>query len=38
MPDPLISLIFAAIIIAVGYFIFQPERGLFWRWRRLNQR
>jgi DtxR family Mn-dependent transcriptional regulator len=28
----------AAIIIAAGLLIFWPERGFFWRWRRINQR
>lgn len=38
MPDPLASLILTAVIIAIGIIIFRPEDGMFWRWRRLNQR
>ena len=37
MPDPLISLIIAAVITAVGLIIFWPERGVFWRWQRTRQ-
>jgi len=34
MLDPLISLLIAAIITALGLVIFWPDRGLFWRWQR----
>ena len=37
MPDPLISLLIAAILTAVGLFVFWPERGLYWRWQRTNE-
>ena len=37
MPDPLISLLIAAAIVAVFLFIFWPERGLYWRWQRTNK-
>ena len=41
MPDPLIFLLVAAVLAAVGLVIFWPERGFFWRWqraRRITQR
>jgi DtxR family Mn-dependent transcriptional regulator len=38
MPDPLASLIIAFLVLSIGYLIFWPDRGLFWRWRRINQR
>jgi DtxR family Mn-dependent transcriptional regulator len=38
MPDPLLSLSIAAVITALGMFIFWPERGVFWRWQRAGQR
>ena len=37
MPDPLISLIVAAAVTALGLFIFWPERGTFWRWQRTRE-
>jgi len=37
MPDPLISLIVATALTAVGLLIFWPERGLYWRWQRTNE-
>jgi len=37
MPDPLISLLSAAILAAIGSAIFWPERGLYWRWQRANE-
>ena len=37
MPDPLISLIVAAVFTAVGLLVFWPERGLYWRWQRTNE-
>jgi DtxR family Mn-dependent transcriptional regulator len=36
MPDPLISLIIAALITAVGLYFFWPDRGPFWRWQRAR--
>ena len=36
MPDPLLSLTIAAVLTAVGLFVFWPERGLYWRWQRTN--
>lgn len=38
MPDPLTSLLFAAIVLAIGMVFFWPDRGVFWRWRRIIQR
>jgi DtxR family Mn-dependent transcriptional regulator len=38
MPDPLTSLLIAAIILAIGSVLFWPDRGIFWRWRRIIQR
>jgi len=37
MPDPLISLIIAAAITAAGFFVFWPDRGIFWSWQRNIQ-
>ncbi len=37
MPDPLISLVVAALLTALGIWIFCPERGIFWRWRRTRK-
>ena len=37
MPDPLLSLVVAAALTAVGLFVFWPERGLYWRWQRTNE-
>jgi DtxR family Mn-dependent transcriptional regulator len=37
MPDPLISLLVAAAITALGLFIFWPDRGPFWRWQRARR-
>jgi DtxR family Mn-dependent transcriptional regulator len=37
MPDPLLSLVIAVVLIALGAFVFWPERGLYWRWQRTNQ-
>ena len=37
MPDPLISLIIAALVTALGLYIFWPERGPFWRWQRTRE-
>ncbi len=37
MPDPLISLIIAALLTALGLYIFWPDRGPFWRWQRTRE-
>jgi DtxR family Mn-dependent transcriptional regulator len=37
MPNPLISLLIAAILTAVGLWLFWPDRGVFWRWQRANE-
>lgn len=37
MVDPLMTLLIAIIITAVGLWFFWPERGLFWRWRHDQQ-
>ena len=37
MPNPLIALLIAALLTAVGLWFFWPERGLFWRWQRANE-
>lgn len=37
MPDPLISLVIAVALIALGTFTFWPEQGWYWRWQRTNQ-
>jgi DtxR family Mn-dependent transcriptional regulator len=37
MPNPLIALLIAAILIAIGLWFFWPERGIFWRWQRANE-
>jgi DtxR family Mn-dependent transcriptional regulator len=37
MPDPLLSLIVAALVVAAGLLFFWPDRGLFWRWQRTNE-
>jgi DtxR family transcriptional regulator, Mn-dependent transcriptional regulator len=37
MPDPLISLIIAALLTVFGFWIFRPERGAFWRWQRARR-
>jgi len=37
MPDPLISLAFAAAVTALGLYIFWPDRGPFWRWQRTRK-
>lgn len=37
MPDPLMSLVIAVVLIALGAFVFWPDRGLYWRWQRTNQ-
>ncbi len=36
MPDPLISLLVAALLAIVGVWIFRPEQGAFWRWQRAR--
>lgn len=37
MPEPLISLIIAAIITAIGLLIFWPESGIYWRFESTRQ-
>jgi len=37
MPDPLISLIIAAFVTAIGLLFLWPERGLYWRWQQARQ-
>jgi DtxR family Mn-dependent transcriptional regulator len=37
MPDPLVSLIIAAVITAAGLYVFWPDRGPFWRWQRTRE-
>ncbi len=37
MPDPLVSLLIAALIAAIGLLFFWPDQGLFWRWQRVWQ-
>lgn len=37
MPNPLIALLIAALLTAIGLWFFWPERGLFWRWQRANE-
>lgn len=37
MPNPAVALLIAAAVVAVGLFLFWPERGLFWRWQRAQQ-
>jgi DtxR family Mn-dependent transcriptional regulator len=36
MPDPLISLLIAAFIAAVGLVFLWPDRGLYWCWQRTR--
>jgi len=41
MTNPFIALLLLALILALGYWLFRPSRGVFWQWRRarsLNQR
>ena len=37
MPDPLLSLAIATALVATGAFVFWPERGLYWRWKRTKE-
>lgn len=37
MPDPLLSLIAAALLGGAVMVLFWPERGAFWRWQRARQ-
>ncbi len=37
MPDPLISLIVAALLTVLGFWIFRPERGVFARWQQSRR-
>ncbi len=38
MSNPLIALSLGAALTALVLLIFWPERGLYWRWKRVNQR
>jgi DtxR family Mn-dependent transcriptional regulator len=37
MPDPISSLVIAAILAAVGLYLFWPQRGPYWRWQGTRQ-
>ncbi len=37
MPDPLVTLIITTIVLAVGLWLFWPDKGLFWRWQHARQ-
>jgi DtxR family Mn-dependent transcriptional regulator len=37
MPNPLITLLIAAVITAILLWLFWPVRGVFWRWQRANE-
>jgi DtxR family Mn-dependent transcriptional regulator len=37
MSTPLISLLIAAALTALGLWLFWPERGMFWRWQRSRE-
>lgn len=37
MSDPLISLLIAVLVAALGLLFFGPQRSLFWRWRHARQ-
>ena len=37
MPDPLTSLLAAALIAGTGLLVFWPERGLYWRWQHARR-
>lgn len=37
MIDPVLALGMAALVAAAGLWLFRPDRGLFWRWRRASQ-
>lgn len=37
MPDPLIAILIAAAIAAIGWILFQPSNGLIPRWRKARQ-
>ena len=37
MSDPLISLIVAALITALGLYLFWPDKGPFWQWQRRRE-
>ena len=36
MPNPLIALSVALLALALGWWLFAPERGVFWRWQRTR--
>jgi DtxR family Mn-dependent transcriptional regulator len=37
MPDPLLALLVAVTITALGLLVFLPDRGLYWRWQRNHK-
>jgi DtxR family Mn-dependent transcriptional regulator len=37
MPNPLLSLSVAALVVIAGLLLFWPDRGLFWRWQRTRE-
>jgi DtxR family Mn-dependent transcriptional regulator len=37
MPDPLLFLVIAIVLIVIGLFVFWPERGAYWRLERSRQ-
>ena len=37
MYNPLFALLIAAALTVLGFFIFSPERGLFWQWQRTHK-
>jgi DtxR family Mn-dependent transcriptional regulator len=37
MPDPLISLVVAALIAGGGVLVFWPDKGLYWRWQQARR-
>lgn len=36
MPDPILSLLIAGVLITGLLFLFWPDRGYFWKWRKLS--
>jgi DtxR family Mn-dependent transcriptional regulator len=37
MPNPLIALLVAAVVVVILVWLFWPERGIFWRWQRAKE-
>ncbi|MBI1881969.1 MAG: metal-dependent transcriptional regulator [Chloroflexi bacterium] len=37
MTNPFVTLTITAIVVAVGLWLFWPDKGLFWRWQRARQ-